>query len=383
MEFRDPVFDTCLVRVTDHSEIIDSDEPTQGLKNEYSRVQSFNADGSYVIVYSTRGNWYLYDGITMDFLMELPISIEPRWDAKDPDLLYFSDETSLKSHRISTGTTEIIHDFANDLTMYQLSAVWTRYEGSPSEDTRYWGLMAENGEWNPVALLIYDIEADQVVAMREVDHNRDIDSVTISPLGSYLLAFHDDYCESDQLGGEENPCGLMVYDRKLQHGRGLLRIVGHSDLVLDENGREVLVFQDIDTDYISMLDLESGEITPLWPIDFSHSGLGFHFSGNAYQVPGWVLVSTSNGSQPSATWMDDQIFALELKPGGRAVRFAHSRSLVDENQEHDYWAEPHASVNQDFTRILFTSNWGRSGSEDVDMYQIDLPKDWALNLKNE
>jgi hypothetical protein len=383
IEFREPVFDTCLVRVTDRSEIIDPDEPTQGLKNEYSRVQSFNADGSLILVFSTTGNWYVYDSSTLALLGQLPISVEPRWDAHDPDLLYFSDETSLKSHLISTGTTEIIHEFANDFSMYQISAVWTRYEGSPSEDTRYWGLMAEDEEWMPVALLIYDIDADQVISMREVDHNKDIDSVTISPLGNYLLTFHDDYCDFDQLGDEANPCGLMVYDRNLQNGRGLLRIVGHSDLALDVNGREVLVFQDIDTDYISMLDLESGEITPLWSIDFSHSALGFHFSGNAYQMPGWILVSTYNGSQPSATWMDDQVFALELKPGGRVVRFAHSRSLVDKNQEHDYWAEPHASVNEDFTRILFTSNWGRSGTEEVEMYLIDLPQDWAVNLRNE
>jgi hypothetical protein len=383
IEYLDPVFDTCLVRVTDHSEIIDPDEPTQGLKNEYSRVQSFNADGSFILVMSTTGNWYVYDGVTLDLLGQLPISVEPRWDAEDPDLIYFIEETALKSHRLSTGSTEIVHEFRNDFPDNRISAVWTRYEGRPTADTRYWGLMAEDEEWMPVALLIYDLKADQVISMREVDNRKDIDSVTISPLGYYLLAFHDDYCEVGQLGDDVNPCGLMIYDRNLQNGRGLLRIVGHSDLVMDGNGREVLVFQDIDSDYLSMLNLESGEITPLWSIDFSHSAIGFHFSGNAYQQPGWILVSTYNGAQPSATWMDDQVFALELKPGGRVVRFAHSRSLWDENQEHDYWAEPHASVNQDFTRILFTSNWGRSGSEEVDMYLIELPNDWMVNLSHE
>jgi len=383
IEFLDPVFDTCLVRVTDHTEIIDPDEPTQGLKNEYSRVQSFNADGSLILVMSTTGNWYVYDGLTLDLLGQLPISLEPRWDAEDPDLLYFLEETALKSHRLSTGSTEIVHEFSTDFPDIKISAVWTRYEGRPTKDSHYWGMMVEDEQWMPVALLIYDLETDQVTSIREVDNKKDIDSVTISPLGNYFLAFHDDYCEYDQLGDEANPCGLMVYDRNLRNGRGLLRIVGHSDIVMDGNGREVLVFQDIDTDYISMIDLESGKVTALWPIDFSHSAIGFHFSGNSYQLPGWILVSTYNGSQPSATWMDDHIFALELKQGGRVVRFAHSRSLVDENQEHDYWAEPHASVNQDFTRILFTSNWGRSGSEEVDMYLIELPKNWVVNLGHE
>jgi len=54
--------------------------------------------------------------------------------------------------------------------------------------------------------------------------------------------------------------------------------------------------------------------------------------------------------------MDDQIFMLELKPEGHAVRLAHTHYLVDENQKHDYWAEPHASVNPEFTRVIFTSN---------------------------
>jgi hypothetical protein len=170
----------------------------------------------------------------------------------------------------------------------------------------------------------------------------------------------------------------MVYDRDLTCGRGLLRIVGHYDTALDAQGREVVVYQDIDTDEISMLDLESGAITPLLPIDFSYTPLGFHFSGLAYDKPGWVLVSTYSGGYPDAyTWMDDQVFAVELKAGGRVVRLAHTHSLVDQDQEHDYWAEPQATVNRDFSRVLFTTNWGRSGSEDVEMLLIDLPSGWA------
>jgi hypothetical protein len=159
-----------------------------------------------------------------------------------------------------------------------------------------------------------------------------------------------------------------------------LRIVGHSDLVLDVHGQEVLVYQDIDTDTISMLDLSSGEIIPLLPIDFSRSNLGFHFSGRSFRVPGWILISTYNGSQPSSTWMDDHVFAVELVEGGQVVRLAHTHSVVDEEMGHDYWAEPHASVSQDFTQVVFTSNWGRSGTGEVDMYMINLPENWVSQI---
>lgn len=381
--FQDPVFGTCLIRVTDRATDYNLGDPSQGLKNEYSRIQSFNADGSLIMVFSTAGDWYIYDGFNLTPIGQIPVSVEPRWDADDPDLVYFTDESRLMSYRISTGFISVVHEFANDFPGENIAAVWTRYEGSPTNNSRYWGLMVEDEDWRPTNLLIYDLESDQVIARREVDPDRDIDSVTISPLGNYFLAFHDDYCDPGDLGEEAHSCGLMVYDRNLENGRGLLRIIGHSDLVLDADGREVLVFQDIDTDYISMLNLENGAVTPLWPIDFSHSAIGLHFSGNAFQLPGWILVSTYNGTRPSTTWMDDQVFAVELKRGGRVVRLAHTHSLVDQQQEHDYWAEPHASVNLDFTRILFTSNWGRSGSAEVDMYLIELPQDWLENLIDE
>jgi hypothetical protein len=71
----------------------------------------------------------------------------------------------------------------------------------------------------------------------------------------------------------------MVYDRDLTNGRSLLRIIGDYDPALDAKGREVVVYQDIDADQISMLDLGTGVVTPLWDIDFSHMGIGLHFSG--------------------------------------------------------------------------------------------------------
>ena len=351
------------------------------MKNEYSRVQSFNADGTRLLVRSIEAYWYLYDTATLQMIGRLPLEVEPRWDAADPNLIYYIDETRLLSYNLQTGEQITVHDFTVDLPGYNPVMVWTRYEGGPSADSRYWGLLAEDQDWLDSAYLLYDLQADAVVATRDLrgwpDDEREADNVTISPLGNYFLVQSDKYCEHGQLGTDAHPCGLMVYDRdsaKRTRSAAHCRSLRYRPRCSD--GREVFVYQDIDTDNISMLDLETGVITPLWPIDFSHTAIGFHFSGRAFQRPGWVLVSTHDGDPASYTWMDDQVFALELKPGGRVVRLAHTHSLVDEDQEHDYWAEPHASVNQDFTRALFTSNWGRSGTEEVDMFMIELAPDW-------
>ncbi len=375
--FRDPVFGTCLVRVTDRYTDLSPDDESAGLKNEYARVQSFNADGSRILVRSIDAYWYLYDAQTFQPLGQLPLDDEPRWDATDPNRLYHIDGARLMAYDLRTAQQSLVRDFADVFPGQSLAAVWTRYEGSPSLDSRYWGLMAEDDDWEVIALLVYDRVEDRIIARRDMPDGTDMDNVTISPLGNYLLAAYDEYCEHGQLGDDAHPCGLMVYDRDLTNGRSLLRIVGHSDPALDAQGREVLIYQDIDTDHISMLDLASGTVTPLWPIDFSHTPIGLHFSGRAFRRPGWALVSTYSGGWPTSyTWMDNQVFAVELQAGGRVVRLAHTHSLVDEEQEHDYWAEPHASVNPDFTRVLFTSNWGRSGTGEVEMFLIDLPAEW-------
>ena len=382
--FRDPAFGTCLVRVTDRRADLSPQDESRGLKNEYSRVGSFNADGSCILVFGTEFEWFLYDAGSLKPLGRLPLGAEPRWDAQDPNLVYFNDELRLMAYDVGTGQERVVHDFAAEFPGQSVAAVWTKYEGRPSMDSRYWGLMAEDQEWLPVAFVVYDRLDDQVTLrdMRGVPGiEDDVDHVTITPLGNYFLAAFDRSCRHGALGDDAHPCGLMVYDGDLTTGRGLLRTIGHYDVALDAQGNEVIIYQDIDTDHIAMLDLESGLITPLWPIDFSHTPIGFHFSGLAYDTPGWALVSTYEGGYPQAfTWMDDQVFAVELKAQGRVVRLAHTHSAVNPNVKHDYWAEPHAGVNADFTRVLFTSNWGRSGTEEVDMYMIELPADWLERL---
>ena len=72
-----------------------------------------------------------------------------------------------------------------------------------------------------------------------------------------------------------------------------------------------------------MLDLATGAVTPLWPIDFSHTAIGLHISGRALNRPGWAVISTHDGDPASYTWMDDQVFIIELQPSGRVVLAAN------------------------------------------------------------
>ncbi|MNU05840.1 hypothetical protein D3C72_2507930 [compost metagenome] len=47
---------------------------------------------------------------------------------------------------------------------------------------------------------------------------------------------------------------------------------------------------------------------------------------------------------------------------------AHHRSTRE-----SYWTSPVASVNRDFTRVVFNSNWGVKSQTDVDAYVVEIP----------
>ncbi|MFN8558368.1 MAG: hypothetical protein U0531_13830 [Dehalococcoidia bacterium] len=138
------------------------------------------------------------------------------------------------------------------------------------------------------------------------------------------MAPFERYCERGHLGTVAVPCGLMVYDRDLTRD-GDCCVSSAADLALDAGGREMLVFQDVDEDALSILDLETGKVTALWPIDFSHTAIGFHLSGRATRRRAGRSSRRTTPTRPR-TWMDDQVFAMELRPNGHRATGAHARA---------------------------------------------------------
>ena len=135
-----------------------------------ARLRVINADESAILIRGTAASWYLYDAATLKPVRKLGFEgpVEPRWDAADPNLLHLIDGTRLVAYDINTRQQRMPHDFAADLPGQRPVAVWTRGEGNPSLDERYWGLMAEDENFLPVAFLVYDRVADHVVSLRDM-----------------------------------------------------------------------------------------------------------------------------------------------------------------------------------------------------------------------
>jgi hypothetical protein len=91
-----------------------------------------------------------------------------------------------------------------------------------------------------------------------------------------------------------------------------------------------------------------------------------------------VLLSEDSYDQ-NGHYLSRQIAAVELKDmnSARVVHLAHHRTRSTE-----YWTqEPHASVNADFTRVAFHSNWYGGADEGQNiLFFLELPSGFLDTL---
>ncbi|MEK7817060.1 MAG: hypothetical protein AAB281_02265, partial [Actinomycetota bacterium] len=162
---------------------------------------------------------------------------------------------------------------------------------------------------------------------------------------------------------------------------------GHGDAAMTTDGRDVMVYQNVATDFISMADLDTGAETRLLEIPFSvNIDIGLHVSGNSAAVPGWVLISTYGSKAPEPgkqhSWMDEELFMLELKENPRVWRLAdtHSYTSLDFSEEKNYFAETFAAINTGGARVYFASNWDNLVTDYSEVYRVELPAGWRETL---
>ncbi|MCK6423486.1 MAG: hypothetical protein L6Q75_00150 [Burkholderiaceae bacterium] len=365
----DPVHRTCVLRVTDHAAET-SLGPRGFLRNDYSRRQAFNADDSRLLAIASDGHWHLYDARTLQRLGQVPRlagDAEPQWHPTDPNRLYFVPNNGvgmkLLELDLRSGQERVVGDFAERLRKRwpQANTAWTKSEGSPSADGRYWCFMVDDAQWRGVGLITWDRDTDSILGMRDLNGVRP-DHVSMSPSGKY--------CVVSGTGSQ----GTVAWTRDLSSSRRLHHASEHSDIALDARGRDVYVAIDYQASGgpVFMVDLDSGERRDLFDTYLSGTAMALHISGRSFARPGWVLVSTyaDHAARGNAgqQWPHRKLFAMSLEARPRIVNLAHHRSEFAK-----YWTEPHASVNRDFTRVVFNSNWGIRSETDIDMYMVALP----------
>lgn len=378
-EFVDPAYGTSIYRATDISE-----GDGGMLRHEYSRRQAFNADNSRYLVQDGRGFWYLYDANTFANLGRIQDFVgdcEPIWHASDPNTIYFTGRNggmTWWSYNIATGTKTEVFNFTGKTPWPQATSFWTKGEGTTSADGRYLALMATAYNQSTKSNTIYGIVMLDLVDKKIVGSldAKDFpvphafpDHISTSASGKYAVP--------SWLHGQG---GTRAYTRDFSKNVQLIDSSEHSDLAFGPEGQDYFVVADYSAGAITAIDLDTQEridLHSLYPA--SGEAYALHISGQAFDRPGWAVVSTyADSANYSATYPAPtlrpeyrKVWLMELKPGGQKLNVAHIRA--DESAvsgDAAYFLEPQASTSRDLSKIIFTSNFGES---DVESYIVEVP----------
>jgi len=364
----DPNFRMPLVRLTDKP--ADGYEGP-GIQNEYAKADPENCDATALILRANNGVYYVFDRKTgrmaslANAFNECGQEPEPRWDASDPQVFYYVCNTQLRKY------------FKKEFP--SASYVRTKMEGDASADRRFWCFLVEDTDWKTLAAIVYDKTLNQIVGRKSSGFREKINWVGMSPSGNTCALGWE---------GEVPPLSTTIYSRDFSRSVDLPDgSAGHGDFALTADGREVYVYQNVRTDHIAMADPATGAETSLLPIPFNvNPDIGLHVSGNCDLTPGWVLISTYGSKNPpqgkSHSWMDNQLFMLQLRQNPKIWRIAHTQAYISlhSSEEKNYFAEAFAAINRKGSRIYFGSNWGRFEPEYSEAYQVNLPEKWVQRL---
>lgn len=358
--YADAVYGTSVRRLT-------SADGTRFNRNTYSRRQAENADGSLFMTYHGDARYHVSSVTTGRLVRALTIGAdsEPQWHPTDSNRVRHltganssSGSFQLLETRVDNGTSTVIADIG-DRVRAQISGadfMKDRAEGSPSRDGNRWAWIVYDSAEQPRGIVSYDLSTDTVLGITTNLVSRNLDWVSMSPTGRYVLA---GYLE-----------GTRSYNADMTNPRIVTEAAEHSDIALDRNGRDAYVYIDFNasspTDgWLTSVDLATLQRTRIFDL-YDNANTSLHISGKGYERPGWVVVSSYNCKEPGA-WSCEKVMAVELATNGRILNLAHTYNCGD-----SYWTETHAVVNRSFDAVYFNSDGGSCGI-DAEVYRAEIP----------
>ncbi|NNE45070.1 MAG: T9SS type A sorting domain-containing protein [Rhodothermales bacterium] len=356
-------------------------------RHEYARFDPFSSDGSKIIldpdtrwrIYGTNSYPYNSSG---NLIATIDLE-EPRWDPQDPGVIWGLYDFSIRTVNVSTQETTVIKDFSQDPVLGPIIAqenvfrITTRDEGESSKDKRYWALFLQGDDvvdYVERYIFTWDRELDTIIGLYEVQPNEvDVDWVGMSPLGNWVIIGGDP-------GNGGNLDGMVVANRELTQFRGLGNI-GHSDVALTLDDKEVVVGQNTATDNIDLIPLDPAyarmELVRLYYDSASQFGLqsGAHVSCN---TDGFCVISTYiEPGLPEKNWLDRSIILVKLdrqNPAGYYLAKVYGTTDA-------YYEETHATISNDGKSVVWASNWSMNvGQEDLFMMRLEMPSNWKQSL---
>ncbi|MBN1492504.1 MAG: thrombospondin type 3 repeat-containing protein [Phycisphaerae bacterium] len=378
---------------------------TEGLRHEYSRFDPFNHDRSMVLLQLiAQGQWLVYRTPSVPYdqaanaVGTLDVA-EPRWDPTDVNRIWGLQDLTIVTVDVQSGQSTTVKNFTQDATIApilsanpDLYRVTTFEEGEASADMRYWALLLQgtNEDYRARYVFTWDRQQDQVLGVRALAASESrIDWVGMSSNGTWVL-----------IGGDwdngGNLTGLTLADRTLSQFHRMDYGTAHSDVGFDSDGNEVIVMQNVRTDYIDLLPLETST-QPILETGGSYAGTNrtplvrlYYDAGSAYGLhsgvhiscnhPGWCVVSTySEPNEPETNWLDRTITLVRLDRANPRVFYL----AKVHGTRGAYWEETQATITTDGMRIVWATNWNQNvGQERVWLMEMAMPAGWTTSLDN-
>lgn len=408
------------------------------ITNEYSRRRPYNVDSSLYFLNVSSGFWALYNGRDNTFNRWLPHlagDAEPQWDYADPHKLFYLaiDGTSrqLYSQDVLTGVQTIEGDLAPLLdTLFPGSyAAYTRDEGSPSADSRYWLFEIVNNIFDSMGFVVWDNTSKTIVSHMQ-GLGSSPDNCSMSPCGRYCVISWDNGSAQENalkkavqaqhtialkayLSGAsktipmrgnapkfKNPnavsasaFGTRAYMQDFSSYARVHHKSEHSDVGILKNGDAFYISQDYqsnagDVFYVNLTTApkipasqtatsDSPRIV-LFPTYYNPlTGQGgatgaFHFSAKAYNKPGTVFIGcygdgADRSNPPQYQWFHKALFFVDINHTAVYYRVATTHSVGG-----SYSSETHAACNLTATKLLFNSNWLVAGDINLAPFEILL-----------
>ncbi len=355
----DPAFGTTIRRITNAN-------PGEVIVPMYSTIQAWNTNESLMILYNqSTGVHELLDGMNYEFIRILndivPIDLEQIfWDFNDPDVLYYPDaqtndfvrysvssqskETLVNLAAVSNCTADL--EMGNDIQMMSWdSDVFTFRCGN---ETAYF----------------YRISTGVLTSFSINDLNNAAPAV--APSGNRFYHENEVYDDSGNILLELNENSVEhSCIGKLPNGNDAYFAIAFAEGPLGGCIGDIIAH-----------DLTTGLCFPVISesqgYDYPQSGTHISALAHKNMEGGWVAASMIGYDQDGQELLDQELVIAKATDGDiKVCRIGHHRS--DEDQ-FDYWGEPHAVISPSGTRVLFASDWsGTEDGESIDSYVVELP----------
>ncbi|WP_397362957.1 T9SS type A sorting domain-containing protein [Olleya sp. R77988] len=330
----------------------------------YNTIQAWNADESLMIVYGG-GNHQLLNGQDYTFIRNLtdinPDDLEAVfWSFTDPDVLFYMDNNNdnLYSYNVQTQVNTAIVN----LRTVSGCASGNGMSGGNDIQMMSWDSDVFSFRCGNTSAFYYRISTATLTQFNIANLNY----TAPMPFPSGNLFFHNgnvydtngDFVRALNVNGTEHACL-----GKLSNGDDAYFAISFEQ---GPSGgcQGTLVAHNATT----------GNCFSVTPVsDYAYPKSGTHMSALAHNNTegGWVAVSSLGFQQDGVQILDQELFIAKVNEFDADVyRVAHHRSDEDDI---DYWGEPHVTISPSGTRLLFGSDW--SGAEDgvsVDSYIANL-----------